>query len=73
MVEQMRAKIFELGGEVRFDQRVDKIHFVDTNNGENIQSVEGQVTLEGYTNKKVTGLTLSSGENIETNHIALAI
>ncbi len=68
MVEQMRAKIFELGGEVRFNQRVEHINFTD---------VEGKdstaVGVQGYQNKKVTGLTLASGEYIKTNHIALAI
>ena len=68
MVEQMRAKIFELGGEVRFEQRVDKIHFTDVDGNES--TTQG---IEGYQNKKVTGLTLASGEHIETNHIALAI
>lgn len=68
MVEQMRAKIFELGGEVRFNQRVDKIHFTDVDGNES--TTEG---IEGYQSKKVTGLTLSNGEQIKTNHIALAI
>lgn len=68
MVESMRAQIIELGGEIRFEQRVDKIQF------ENDESV----TLEGnaladFSAKKVTGLTLASGEFIETDHIALAI
>ena len=59
MVEQMRAEIHRLGGEVRFEQRVDDIHFAETqdNNG----------------NRQVTGLTLSTGEVINTKHIALAI
>ncbi|WP_019029140.1 NAD(P)/FAD-dependent oxidoreductase [Colwellia piezophila] len=68
MVEKMRAKIFELGGEVRFNQRVDTIHFTDVDGNE--CTTQG---IEGYQNQKVTGLTLSSGEHIETNHIALAI
>lgn len=68
MVEQMRAKIFELGGEVRFDQRVDNIHFTDVD-GNDCKTVG----IEGYQNQKVTGLTLAGGEHIETNHIALAI
>ncbi len=68
MVEQMRAKIFELGGEVRFNQRVDNIHFTDVDGNE--CTTQG---VDGYQNQKVTGLTLSSGEHIETNHIALAI
>ena len=68
MVEKMRAEIFELGREVRFNQRVDKIHFTDVDGNE--CTTEG---IEGYQNKQVTGLTLSNGDYIETNHIALAI
>ena len=68
MVEKMRAKIFELGGEVRFEQRVDQIHF---ENNEKI-NFEGN-ELNGFLSKQVTGLTLASGEFIATNHIALAI
>ncbi len=56
MVEQMRATITKLGGEIRFDQRVDDIHISTTND-----------------KKQVTGLTLASGEKIETNFIAIAI
>ncbi|ARD43099.1 NAD(P)/FAD-dependent oxidoreductase [Colwellia sp. PAMC 21821] len=59
MVEQMRAEIHRLGGEVRFDQRVDDIHFTQADdNSDNMQ---------------VTGLTLATGEVINTKHIALAI
>ena len=68
MVEKMRAKIFELGGEVRFEQRVEQIHF---ENDESIKFCEND--LAGFTAKQVTGLTLASGEHIATNHIALAI
>lgn len=68
MVEKMRAKIFELGGEVRFEQRVDQIHF---ENDDTIQFSEH--VLADYTAKQVTGLTLASGEHIATKHIALAI
>ncbi len=52
MVEKMRSKIIELGGEIRFETRVDEI---------NIE------------NKKVTGVTLSTGEFIASAHVALAI
>ena len=52
MVEKMRASIIELGGEIRFSQRVDDFDIQD-----------GQVT----------GLTLSSGEKIQSRHIAIAI
>ncbi len=68
MVEKMRAKIFELGGEVRFGERVEQIHF------ENDDSVSFDAdALTGFSAKQVTGLTLASGELIETQHIALAI
>ncbi|MDP7593048.1 MAG: NAD(P)/FAD-dependent oxidoreductase [Litorilituus sp.] len=68
MVETMRAKIIELGGEVRFEQKVAQIHFTDD------KSVAfDEETLADYTAKQVTGLTLANGDYIETNHIALAI
>lgn len=63
MVEQMRAEINRLGGEVRFEQRVEDIHFAKVD--ENAASDSD--------NMQVTGLTLASGEVIETKHIALAI
>ena len=59
MVEQMRAEIHRLGGEVRFEQRVDDIHFEKLEDGSN--------------NMQVTGLTLATGEVLKTKHIALAI
>mgnify|MGYP000549827436 CR=1 FL=1 len=68
MVETMRAKIIELGGEVRFEQKVEQIHF---ENDESITFEEGHLT--DFTAKQVQGLTLASGEHIETSHIALAI
>lgn len=58
MIEQMRAKITELGGDIRFGQRVDEFHFDE-------QDADG--------NKRINGLTLSSGERINTNYVALAI
>jgi len=59
MIEQMRAKIIELGGEIRFDQRVDEFHFDEKQAADD--------------NKRINGLTLSSGERINTNYVALAI
>ncbi|MBL4910069.1 MAG: NAD(P)/FAD-dependent oxidoreductase [Alteromonadaceae bacterium] len=56
MVEKMRNTIIELGGEIRFEQRVDDIII-------NTDGEKGQVQ----------GVTLTSGETIKTNHIALAI
>jgi len=52
MVEKMRAKIIELGGEIKFSARVDDLDITD-----------GQIT----------GLTLASGEKINSRHIALAV
>ncbi len=52
MMEKMRAKIINLGGEVRFNTRVEDFEIND-----------GQIT----------GLTLTNGEKIQSNHIALAI
>ena len=68
MVEKMRAKIFELGGEVRFEQKVETIHFT---NNEKISFDDN--ALKGFKAKQVTGLTLATGEYIATSHIALAI
>jgi hypothetical protein len=68
MVEKMRAKIFELGGEVRFGERVEQIHF---ENDDTI--VFDEDALADFSAKQVTGLTLASGEHIATRHIALAI
>jgi len=74
MVEKIRAEIFELGGEVRFEQKVEKIHFENNESAtfEESTNVERN-TLAGFSAKKVTGLTLANGEHIATNHIALAI
>jgi len=76
MVEQMRAKIFALGGEVRFGERVETIHFdeVGSDNHSTIEeNTQSTPELANYEFKQVTGLTLASGEQIQTKHIALAI
>ena len=52
MVEKMRQSITELGGEIRFEKRVDNIVI---KNGE------------------VQGVTLQTGEHIDTNHLVLAV
>jgi len=52
MVEKMRQTIIELGGEIRFESRVDNIH-IDNN--------------------EVQGVTLQTGEHIETHHLVLAV
>ncbi len=57
MVEKMRATILALGGEIRFEQRVDDFQFEQKN--ENTQ--------------QITGVSLASGEVIKTHFVALAI
>lgn len=52
MVEKMRRKIIDLGGEIRFSSRVDDLDIRD-----------GQIH----------GLTLSTGEKIQSKHVAIAI
>ncbi|MDF1763064.1 MAG: NAD(P)/FAD-dependent oxidoreductase [Oleibacter sp.] len=59
MVENIRRRITELGGEVRFEQKVERIH--------------REPTAEGSSEGQVTGLTLSNGEVLHSRHIVLAI
>lgn len=59
MVENMRAEITRLGGEIRFQQKVECVHR-EANDG---SDGSGQVT----------GVTLSSGETLHSRHIILAI
>lgn len=57
MVENIRAEITRLGGEIRFNTKVETIHREATSDD------QGQIT----------GLTLSSGEYLPTRHVVLAI
>lgn len=57
VVETMRKKIIALGGEVRFESRVDDIHIEPNSQGKS----------------QVEGVTLTSGEFIATNHLVLAV
>ena len=57
MVEAMRAEIIDLGGEVRFGQKVESLHRESDDQG----------------NGQITGLTLNGGEAIASRHIVLAI
>lgn len=57
MVETMRAEITRLGGEIRFDQKVESIHR----------------SADEHDKGQVTGLTLRSGETLDSKHIVLAI
>ena len=62
MVERMRAKIIELGGEIRFESRVDEIEFAE------IAS-----TRDGERSQRVQAVVLASGERIATNQIPIII
>ena len=61
MVEKMRAKIIALGGEIRFESRVDNIEL------EQLASTDGKRT------SRVRGVVLASGERIATDHLVLAV
>jgi uncharacterized FAD-dependent dehydrogenase len=57
MVEKMRAKIFELGGEVRFGSKVEEIDIDRAADG----------------NGQVRGVVLAGGERVATGHVVLAV
>jgi len=57
MVEKMRETIQSLGGEIRFESRVDDIEITDGPNDI----------------KHVTGVVLANGEHIATDHLVLAV
>ena len=57
MVEKMRETIIALGGEIRFESRVDDIEIAPDASGQN----------------QVQALILASGERIAANHVVLAV
>jgi len=57
MVEEMRNTIIELGGEIRFESRVEDIELTKDQDGQNL----------------VQAVVLQTGERIATNHLVLAI
>jgi len=57
MVENMRATIEALGGEIRFSSRVDDLLLDPTSDGQ----------------QQIRGVTLASGEQIRTDHVVLAL
>jgi uncharacterized protein len=61
MIENMRAAIEALGGEIRFQQRVEKFH------------IETSRSLSGAEVRQVRGVVLANGEQIESNHVVLAV
>ena len=62
MVQNMRAEIARLGGEIRFQQRVTDLYRLDTAHDDNDPGAG-----------RVTGVELSSGEVIHSRHVILAI
>ena len=62
MIERMRAQIESLGGEIRFEQKVVDIAIDDS-----------RVGREGNEARHVRGVVLESGEQIEADHIVLAL
>ncbi|MDG1819792.1 MAG: NAD(P)/FAD-dependent oxidoreductase [Porticoccaceae bacterium] len=65
MVENMRAEIIRLGGEIRFEQKVESI-LRETNSEKNSKT-------DGEDQGQITGIKLSSGETLHSRHIILAI
>ncbi len=57
MVEKMRAEIIALGGDIRFQHKVDTLHRETTDTGQG----------------KISSLTLSNGDTLHSDHIILAI
>jgi uncharacterized FAD-dependent dehydrogenase len=64
MVENIRAEITRLGGEVRFNQKVEIIH-------RDLQSNSSNESEESI--GQVTGVTLSDGTTLHSKHVVLAI
>ena len=62
MVENMRAEISRLGGEIRFDQKVETVH----------RATDAE-DLSNDSLGQITGLTLANGEAMHSQHIILAI
>lgn len=60
MVENMRAEIESLGGEIRFNHKVEKV----------LREVGND---SGQEHGQITGVKLSSGETIKSRHVILAI
>ena len=74
MVESIRAKIIALGGEVRFEQKVETIHR-EPPASDDADSLEDQ-SLETPNMTgigQITGVTLANGETLHSRHVVLAI
>jgi len=78
MVENIRAEIISLGGEIRFGQKVEAIHrepIAQTSDHQekNDNKVESEGENNATSQSRVTGLLLASGERLYSHHIILAI
>ena len=68
MVESIRAKIISLGGEIRFEQKVTRIHREPI-------AREAPTRADAVTENlgQITGVTLASGETLNSRHVILAV
>ena len=68
MVESIRAKIISLGGEIRFEQKVTRIHRKPI-------AREAPTRADAVTENpgQITGVTLASGETLNSRHVILAV
>ena len=70
MVENMRAEIIRLGGEIRFEQKVEGL-LRDADDLDNLDGLDG---LDGLNSQgQITGLRLATGEVLHSRHIIVAI
>lgn len=67
MVENMRAEIIRLGGEIRFGCKVSSIH------REVLNAPGSTADNTAYKTGQITGLRLSNGETLHSRHIVLAV
>jgi uncharacterized protein len=80
VVEKMRAEIEALGGEIRFGQRVVDVHIEGPGGTDGPAGPGGSSGLSGASvpsvpsgQRHIRGLVLASGEEIEADHVVLAL
>jgi len=75
MIEKMRANIIALGGEIRFNQRVDELLFEEdgATNNSNVKNNTTNNSNQSEHKRKISGVKLATGEIIKTQHVALAV
>jgi len=76
MVEKMRARIIELGGEIRFGSRVDDIE-IEAIDGASDADPSARFGVNGSTSRyrtgRVRGVVLANGERVVADRIVLAV